>query len=627
MILAFARPFSIWWIAARFALVLVGVLSAVFYAIYWQAAIALWTSRGGLMGLEAVPLPLQILTLSVIESVLALAFWGASIYVVARRPDSWLVLLAAAVGFMTPVRVAFMQVVPTEALPAWFQPAAQTTFLTAYALLAYVTLAVFPDGVVRPRWVYWLLFARVLIIANFVANWVPLLNQHFVFVNIAMFSALMAAHVQRFRQESCSLVRQQTKWVLLGVGVGLSFFFAQRLADQYLIHAVPELYPIIYVASRGAILTIPVAVTFALLRYRLYDVDWVLNRGLVYSALSVFVVAVFGMGLVVSQVVLARLIDTADARLIMAVLSALCVAALHMPVRVRLQRWVDQRVFRLRVTPEALSCAATQPAAQPSWLGLQLGDLVLEKMVARGSMGEVYVATYRGRRVAVKLLPRESLDDRDVCRLIERELRLLQGLKHPNICQMLGFGLYEGVPYIVMEYVKGQELENVLKARGTLTLEEARLILRDIAAALDYLHEHNILHRDVKPRNIILQDLRAVLTDFGMARHIVGTQGTGTNLLTTPDYAAPEQLRGDHNVTPATDIYALGVVAYRMLTGQKPFTGTLQQKMLAILHTPARDPRELNPALPGATARAILQALEKDPTRRFSTAGEFARAV
>lgn len=97
--------------------------------------------------------------------------------------------------------------------------------------------------------------------------------------------------------------------------------------------------------------------------------------------------------------------------------------------------------------------------------------------------------------------------------------------------------------------------------------------------------------------------------------------------MTTPDYSAPEVLREGGQATPASDLYSLGVVAYRMLTGQKPFEGTLRQKLVAIVHTPARDPRELNASIPEWTAQAILRALDKDPARRFATAGEFARAL
>lgn len=621
------RPVNLLLAARRLAFVGVAVVSVGLYVVYSQAALEFWSQRGGLPGLTLIPLGVQLPMLIAIELTLALVFWGASIYLLVRRPDSLMVLLTAMVGFMMPVRVAFMQVIPLEALPSWYSPTAQVIFLGVFAMLAYVVFALFPDGVARPRWVRWWVLARIPMMLNYVLDVIPVLNQFFVYVDIVMFGALMVAQYQRFQQDRISIERQQTKWILLGMAFGLGFFFIRRLADTYLMESFPELYIMIYGVSRVAVLSIPLAITLALLRYRLYDVDWVLNRSLIYALMTAFIIGVFALSLYVSQILLSQFVSTSDARLLMAVLSALLVAWLYEPTRARLQRVVDQRFFRLRLPPEAIAARETPLAPTASWTGVQLDELIIGDLVGRGSMGQVYLATYRDQRVAVKLLPKENLDDVMSHRLVQREMRLFRNLNHPNICQMLGGGLYQGAPYIIMEYIEGEELERVLEVRGVLTLDETRLIVRDTAAALDYLHERNILHRDVKPRNIILQDMRAVLTDFGTARTLSGTQGTGNLLLTTPDYTAPEQIQEGGHASAATDIYSLGVVVYRMLTGQKPFEGTLRQKMLAIVHTPARDPRELNATIPEFTAQAILRALEKDPARRFATAGEFARAL
>ncbi|MFQ3672789.1 MAG: serine/threonine-protein kinase [Aggregatilineales bacterium] len=611
----------------RFGFVGVAAVSLFLYGVYFQAAFSYWEAHGGLPGLLGIPMAVQLPVMVIIEVTLALTFWGASIYLLVRRPDSVIVLLTAMVGFMMPVRVAFMQVIPLQALPSWYPPAAQVVFLAVFATLSYVVVALFPDGVVRPRWVRWWLLARLPIILNYVTNAIPVLNQLYIYIDIVMFGALMVAQYQRFKQDRISIERQQTKWILLGMGFGLGFFFVRRLADMYLLESFPELYAVIYSVSRVAVLSIPVAITLALLRYRLYDVDWVLNRSIVYALITLLIAGLLAFSLFISQVVLSQFVNTSDARLLMTVLSALLVAWLYQPVRSQVQRFVDQRFFRLRLPPKTFKMREAALNVAQSWKGIQLDELVIGDLVARGSIGQVYTATHRDQRVAVKLLPQETHDDELSQQLIQREMTFFRNLKHPNICQMLGSGLHQGAPYIIMEYVEGEELEDVLEVRGVLTLEETRLIIRDIAAALDYLHEHNILHCDVKPRNIILQDVRAVLTDFGTARMLSGTQSTGHLLLTTPDYTAPEQLREDGHPSPATDVYSLGVVAYRMLVGQKPFEGSLRQKMLAIVHTPARDPRDLNSAIPRPTAEAILRALDKDPARRFATASEFARAL
>lgn len=612
-------------IALRAAFVVVAAASVGLYWVYLQAALNHWGAQGGILGLQGIPLAVQIPILLTVEGVAALTFWGASVYLLVRRPNSEMVLLTAMVGFMMPVRVAFMQVIPLEALPSWYPPSVQVAFLTLFATLSYLVCALFPDGTFRPAWVKWWLPLRLLVIVNYALDIVPITREQFVYLDMAMFGVLMVGQYQRFQQSRISLERQQTKWILLGIGFGLAFFFVRRLADTYLLESFPELYLVLYTAARIATLSIPIAVTFALLRYRLYDVDWVLNRGLVYGLLSACAVGVLAVGLLIAQMLLSQWVNTSNARLMMAVLSALVIAWSYQSMREQLQRWIDRRLFRLRVSTGTFKTRDETP--KNSWTGMQLDDLVIGEWVARGSMGQVYEATYRGQRVAVKLLPRETPEDEASSKLLRREMQLFRSLSHPNICQMLGGGLYQDTPYIIMEYIEGRELEQVLTARGVLTLEETRLIICDVAAALDYLHECEIIHHDVKPRNIILQDLRAVLTDFGTARHISGTQGTGALLLATPDYSAPETLRAGGQATPASDIYSLGVVAYRMLTGQKPFEGTLRQKLVAIVHTPARDPRELNANIPEWTAQAILRALDKDPARRFATAGEFARAL
>ncbi len=611
----------------RFGFIGVAAVSLFLYGVYFQAAFSYWEAQGGLPGLQVIPLAVQLPVMVLIEITLAMSFWGASIYLLVRRPDSAMVLLTAMVGFMMPVRVAFMQVIPLKTLPSWYPPMAQVIFLAVFATLSYVVFALFPDGVMRPKWVRWWMLARIPVILNYITDVVPILNKYYVPIDIVMFGALMVAQYQRFKQDRISIERQQTKWILLGMGFGLGFFFVRRLADTYLLASFPELYMVFYGLSRVAVLSIPATITLALLRYRLYDVDWVLNRSAVYSLIGLLIAGLLAFSLFISQVVLSQFVNTSDARLLMTVLSALLVAWLYQPVRSRVQQMVDQRFFRLRLPPKTFKMREAALNVAQSWKGIQLDELVIGDLVARGSMGQVYMATYRDQRVAVKLLPQETLDDEMSQQLLQREMMFFRDLRHPNICQMLGSGLYQGIPYIIMEYVEGEELEHVLEVRGVLTLEETRLILRDIAAALDYLHECNILHCDIKPRNIILQDMRAVLTDFGTARHLSSTQGTGYPLLTTPDYTAPEQLRAGGHLSAATDIYSLGVVAYRMLVGQKPFEGSLRQKMVAIVHTPARDPRELNSAIPAATAQAILRALDKDPARRFATASEFARAL
>jgi serine/threonine-protein kinase len=167
-----------------------------------------------------------------------------------------------------------------------------------------------------------------------------------------------------------------------------------------------------------------------------------------------------------------------------------------------------------------------------------------------------------------------------------------------------------------------------------MALDELRPLLDDVAAALDYAHEQGFVHRDIKPSNIMVRhpggDTRmdAVLMDFGIAKVRQAQTGlTGSGAIGTIDYMAPEQIMAAHDVGPEADIYALGVVVYEALTGQRPFQGNVGQVVFAHLQQPAPDPRDLVPALSFDTSDAILKALDKDPANRFRTARDFVMAL
>jgi tRNA A-37 threonylcarbamoyl transferase component Bud32 len=273
------------------------------------------------------------------------------------------------------------------------------------------------------------------------------------------------------------------------------------------------------------------------------------------------------------------------------------------------------------------------------------GPYELLEPIGKGGMAEVYKArhTRLGRAAAIKILSPQLAADSDFRTRFEREARALASIKHPNIVQVFDFGDSDGLYYLVMEYIAGRDLGYRLGLNERLPMEHAWWIAVDVASALDFAHAQGIVHRDVKPSNVMLEPLigeknagtskgqtqRAILTDFGIVKLLdEGTKATRAGMYGTADYMAPEQISLSGKVDGRADIYALGVMLYRMLTGKLPFAGSSPNMVLmAHLETPPPDARELAPDLPAQAALALQRAMAKDPGERFATAKEFLAAM
>ncbi len=253
----------------------------------------------------------------------------------------------------------------------------------------------------------------------------------------------------------------------------------------------------------------------------------------------------------------------------------------------------------------------------------------IEAVAGRGGMGVVYRATELslGRPVALKLLTPERARDREFRERFQRESRMAASIDHPNVIPVYAAGEHDGSLYLVMRYVGGTDLHALLRDRGALEPEHAADLISQVAAALDAAHAAGLVHRDVKPANVLLADDHAYLSDFGLTR----LAASDTSLtesgrwIGTVEYSSPEQLRGEQTDARA-DVYSLGCVLFAALTGRPPFTcGTVPATMLAQVNDPPPRPSELG--VPSEFDRVMARALAKRPDDRYPSAGDLGRAA
>ena len=265
-----------------------------------------------------------------------------------------------------------------------------------------------------------------------------------------------------------------------------------------------------------------------------------------------------------------------------------------------------------------------------------LGRYRIDSVLGRGAMGVVYAAvdTRLGRRVAIKTVQRGFLADEstasEFAARFEREAQAAARLSHPNIVTIFDFGEQDGESYIVMEFIPGRELAKVIDSGERLTLQQTVTLISELLDALGAAHAQGIVHRDVKPANVMLDATGHVkLADFGVARLVDNQQDRtmpGT-LVGTPNYMSPEQILGQA-VGSRTDLFAVGVLLYQLLTGQKPFQGrSAFDTQKAIVQSEPPPPSSLQPGVPSAFDALVLQALAKRPEDRPADAAAFKQGL
>jgi serine/threonine protein kinase len=258
------------------------------------------------------------------------------------------------------------------------------------------------------------------------------------------------------------------------------------------------------------------------------------------------------------------------------------------------------------------------------------GRYQITKLLGRGGMAVVFLAQdlTLERQVAIKVLPPDMSHDTKLVPRFQQEAKTAAKLDHPNIIPIYRVESEGGLDYFVMKYVTGHSLEQLLD-QGPLPIDQARRVLREAALALGHAHKRGIVHRDVKPANIMLEtDGRVVLTDFGISKALEGASaltGTGT-IIGTPHYMAPEQAKG-HEVDGRADQYALAIVGHQILTGKQPFDGSSHSILYKHVFEPPPRIFEARPDAPADLCAALDRALHKEPEKRFANMEEFAAAL
>ncbi len=499
-----------------------------------------------------------------------------------------------------------------------------------------IIIYLFPDMRFTPRWMRYPFFGIwMVLLVNYAlydiwANWVAIVFFPSLLIGIGSF-------IYRYRR-AIGIQRQQIKWLVPPFLVAGIIFTTWISVYVFLPPSIGiHIQNILALFALFVFAAIPLAVGLAVLRYRLWDIDLIINRTLVYGAITVLITALFFALLFLTQ----TLIGQTQPVVALLIAAPIAIFAFN-PTQRFIQRQIDRRIFRLRYDLNEVAAAQKKPDIKNpgAFTGKVFGDYEALGVLGRGGMGEVYKGFGNNETVAIKLLLPDLAQQSDFRQRFEREAQTLARLNHPNIVKLKASGISDEVHFLAMDYIEGEELSAVVKRGAVSDYEALNDWLRDIASALDYLHAQGMVHRDLKASNIMLHHpspnsergdselLQAVVMDFGIARtNASGTRLTGTGAVGTIDYMAPEQIMAARDVDNRADVYALGIIVYELLTGERPFKGSAGQVLFAHLQQPAPDPRDLNPEIPREMAKAVLKALAKTPDERFASAGDFVAAL
>jgi serine/threonine-protein kinase len=592
----------------------------------------------------------NLLTFSTVDIIcdiyILLGYFGLASVLFVQRSDDWFALFISIVimTFGVSVTNGGNELAVNPDFQYWISPI-MIIGQTGIILFGWL----YPDGKLFPGWLKYLL--PIMLINMAVLYWpgFPFFGKQSslpAFLGMSLFWYFSSAGmmIYRYRNISNPNQKQQIRYVYTGM-MGPLLWFVLYYGINIFFPAVQDgttLAPVVFqvtmrILSIGLFLLLPACLTIAIARFKLFDIDLIINRALVYGALTVVLLTVFGFVLMIVTALL-NIITAGRQTTIGLTISAIAAGALFQPARKSLQRFVDRTFYHINIdylkTPAGIknSNEGGDTITQAPVLFSHYTNLAL---IGKGGMAEVYRAEHPAsqRIVAIKVLLANLAEEEQFRKRFQRESQALAGLEHSNIVKIYDFGVENKLYFMVMEYLNGTNLSTLLKQTGQIPFDEVVPILENVSDALDYAHRSGVIHRDVKPSNVMLDTSlrypRAVLTDFGIVKlSSAFTNITASAIIGTFDYIAPETIEGAREVDGRADIYSLGVMTYQLLSGVLPFKRTpAGALLLAHMTTPPPDVRELVPSVSRQTSQAILKAMAKNPDERFSTAREFVQAL
>jgi tRNA A-37 threonylcarbamoyl transferase component Bud32 len=588
--------------------------------------------------LLGIPTLLQLVIEYGVDFLMMLGFCVIGGILIVRRSDDWFAIFTSL--FLITFGVRITNLANTIAITPGYETSGG--LILALGDIGIVLFSMlFPDGKFVPRWLKFI--APLLIISmlgiyifpNAPFFWNTMGRTGYLIVTTGWYTIGILASIHRYFRHASLAQKQQIRWAFIGVMGPFSWY----LIFAVLKNIIPAFSGESLWASGFDILSrlagiflflmLPLFVTIAIAQTRLFDIDLLINRSIVYGFLTVGLGLAFGLVFSLLSLISTN-IHQGDQSFMVAIIFAVVAGAGFQPARKNLQRFVDHFFYHIRIDYQKTP-AEVRAESETIVTGTTLSSYRDLKLIGRGGMAEVYSATSPTSRkaVAIKVLRAALAEDEQFRKRFMREAQVVSTLEHPHIVRMTDFGNEDDVYYIVMELLSGPDLNRLLKEEGRLSLSRTVDLLSGIASALDYAHQNGLVHRDIKPSNVMLDSStdpsRSVLTDFGIAK-LTGahTRITNTGMVGTFDYIAPEQIQASADVDGRADVYALGVMTYQMITGRLPFerpnTGAL---LLAHLNAPRPDAREIVHDLPRHVSFAIQQAMDKNANARYATAGEF----
>ena len=630
----------------RWALIALWVLIAAYLTYtYVQAVPLMFTAAAAPGDMPMGNLDQVALTIfsTVIDIFLLLGFVLIAVMLFVRRSDDWFAIFISIFLLTFGGRIS-NTINVAAAVPGYETQAGVILALGDIGIVLFVLL--FPTGTFSPKWIRYfvpllvLTMAGIYLFPNSPLHWATLGTARYLVITSSWYLISFVSSGYRYFREAGVHQKQQMRWTMIGTLAPFIWFllnnlvnilFENQIASTMFGSTIHEI--VVRVSSLLAFLLLPLFIALAISRSKLFDVDLLIHRSLIYGGLTVGLVFFFGVALGVMSLIF-RSYGSGDQSMLAVTISAVGAGAFFQPAHRKLKRVVERTIYNIKIDYDETTAGGEVLLDQPK-TDTTLSNYKDLKLIGRGGMASVYRSKdpVTGQRVAVKVLSSNLADDGQFQKRFMREAETVSSLQHENIVRILNYGEEAGTYFLVMEYLNGPNLHALLKEQGRIDLDRSLVLLKSIASALDYAHQRGFVHRDVKPSNIMLDhardEERAVLTDFGIVKIAdANTRITASRVLGTFDYIAPEQIQSSEAVDGRADLYALGVMTYQMLTGSVPFvrpnTGAL---LLAHLSAPPPDVRDMVPEMPADVSYAIQQAMAKRPEERFDTAMDFVNAM